>query len=164
MVFPYMNYQYKLTHFKGDMGHGVASDVVSLLVLMVVSGLFGQPPYQSLCIGQWITTFHDEVVVPWQEGQWHVLWLWVCTIHKFTTRLLPPPSIFCGNCSRSHKKSTQSSTSPPPHHPKLTLITHCHFGNDHGAPAIHRQHHMIPHYQAIASTPILAKLFENLRR
>ena len=58
-----------MTHFKGDMGHGVASDVVSLLVLMVVGGLFGQPPYQSLCIGQWITTFHDEVVVPWQEGQ-----------------------------------------------------------------------------------------------
>ncbi len=23
-----MNYQYKLTHFKGDLGHGVASDVV----------------------------------------------------------------------------------------------------------------------------------------
>jgi hypothetical protein len=22
-----MNYQYELTHFKGDMGHGVASDV-----------------------------------------------------------------------------------------------------------------------------------------
>jgi len=26
MVIPLMYYQYELTHFKGDMGHGVASD------------------------------------------------------------------------------------------------------------------------------------------
>ena len=74
------------------------------------------------------------------------------------------PPFFVEIAQEVTKKNTQSSTSPPPHHPKLTLITHCHFGNDHGAPAIHRQHHMIPHYQAIASTPILAKLFENLQR
>ena len=110
-----MNYQYKLTHFKGDMGHGVASDVVSLLVLMVVSGLFGQPPYQSLCIGQWITTFHDEVVVPWQEGQWHVLWLWVCTIHKFTTRLLPPPLHFLWILLKKLQKKTPNQAQAPPH-------------------------------------------------
>jgi hypothetical protein len=57
-------------------------------------------------------------------------------------------------------KNTQSSASPPPHHPKLTSITHCHFGNNHGAAAIHQQHQMIPHHhhQAIASTPILVEI------
>ena len=83
-------------------------------------------------------------------------------VHNQVIASSPP---FCVEIAQEvTEKNTQSSTSPPPHHPKLTLITHCHFGNDHGAPAIHRQHHMIPHYQAIASTPILAKLFENLRR
>ncbi len=32
MVIPEMNYQYELTHFKGDMGHGVASDVFVCIV------------------------------------------------------------------------------------------------------------------------------------
>jgi hypothetical protein len=56
------------------------------------------------------------------------------------------------------RRFTQSSTSPPPHHPKFTSITHCHFGNNHGTAAIHRQHQMIPHHQAIGSTPILAEI------
>ena len=61
-------------------------------------------------------------------------------------------------------KNTQSSSSPPPHHPKLTSITHCHFGNNHGAAAIHQQHQMIPHHQAIASTPILTEIAQKLAK
>ena len=39
-----MYYQYELTHFKGDMGHGVASDAdVSLLILHAV---FSRGPHR----------------------------------------------------------------------------------------------------------------------
>jgi hypothetical protein len=53
------------------------------------------------------------------------------------------------------QRYTQSSASPPPHHP---LIAHCHLGNNHCTSTIHRQRQAIPLYQAIASTPILAEI------
>ena len=40
----------------------------------------------------------------------------------------------------------------------IVSITHCHFGNNRCTTAIHWQHQMIPHHQAIASTPILAEI------
>ena len=80
------------------------------------------------------------------------------TQRSFTTRLLIAFQFLWELLKNSRRFTTQSSASPPPHHPKFTSITHCHFGNNHGAAAIHRQNQMIPHYQAIASTPILAEI------
>ena len=79
------------------------------------------------------------------------------TQRSFTTRLLIAFQ-FLWKLLENSRRFTQSSASPPPHHPKFTSITHCHFGNNHGTAAIHRQHQMIPHHQAIASTPILVEI------
>ena len=76
---------------------------------------------------------------------------------SFTTRLFPPLQ-FLWKLLENSQRYTQSSASPPPHHPKFTLIAHCHLGNNHCTATIHRQRQAIPHHQAIASTPIRAEI------
>jgi hypothetical protein len=48
--------------------------------------------------------------------------------------------------------------------PKFTLIEHCPFGSNCGAAAIHQQHEIVFHYQAIVSTPILKEIAQKLAK
>jgi hypothetical protein len=84
----------------------------------------------------------------------------VTKIHPIKRKPSPtPPKIHLDHTLPYLKQSRRRSHPPTtPNDPSLTLITHCQFGNNHGASAIHRQHQMIPHHQVIASTPILAEI------
>jgi hypothetical protein len=66
-------------------------------------------------------------------------------------------------CSQDHCK--MEKTDPPMQTTsQFILIKHSHFGSNHGTSAIHQQHQTIPHYQAIASTSILAEIAQELTK
>jgi hypothetical protein len=73
---------------------------------------------------------------------------------------LPNSQFFCPQdlCKMEKMAPPVQTTS------QFILIKHSHFGSNHGTAAIHQQHQMIPHHQAIASTSILAEIGRELTK
>ena len=83
---------------------------------------------------------------------------------QFLTIRLLPPHQFLRKLLENSRRHIQSSASLPSHLLRYTSIKHFIFKCDCCTTAIHQQCQTIPHHQAIASTSILTKMHENLRR
>jgi hypothetical protein len=68
----------------------------------------------------------------------------------------------CGNSLRTCEDTSNQARAFPHTSPKYTSVEHHPSGSNCGAAAIHQQHKMVFHYQAIASTPILKVIAQKL--
>ena len=111
-----------------------------------------QTTYQFILINIVIT---EEITVPLPSTD---------NDKRFLAISLLPSFQFSRELLKNSPRYIQSSSSPPPHHPKFTSIIHRRFGSDYGASTIHRQHQTIPTTRLLPSLQFLRKSLENSQR